>query len=352
MRAAQGKPDWRMVTHHDSGYKQLFSHPEMVRDLLAGFVPLPWVAGLDLAAFERVNASYVSDAGEQRHDDMVWRLRIGGDWVYLYLLLEFQSRSDNWMALRMQVYVGLLLQDLLRQHQLTASGKLPPVLPVVLYNGVKPWSAATRLSQLMLAPPEGLADLQPQQKYLVIDQSMYEPEVLAEKVNLVAAIFRLERRRSSADIRDVLAKLARWLSHEKNATLRTGLTHWVVTCLNRQRIGANMPFVNDLTEVSEMYNRQFKTFEEEWEYEAVEKGKLLGKQEGLQLGKHEGLQAGQLEGRLAADRNRLQLLLIKRFHYLPAVLAARIGGASSAELDLWFSQLFDAASVEQIFEKS
>jgi len=26
-------------TSHDSGYKQLFSHPQMVRDLLLGFVP-------------------------------------------------------------------------------------------------------------------------------------------------------------------------------------------------------------------------------------------------------------------------------------------------------------------------
>ena len=26
-------------TQHDTGYKQLFSHPEMVRDLLTGYMP-------------------------------------------------------------------------------------------------------------------------------------------------------------------------------------------------------------------------------------------------------------------------------------------------------------------------
>jgi hypothetical protein len=33
---------------HDNSYKLLFSHPEMVRDLLLGFVNEPWLAELDL----------------------------------------------------------------------------------------------------------------------------------------------------------------------------------------------------------------------------------------------------------------------------------------------------------------
>ena len=30
------------MTDHDHGYKRLFSHPEMIRDLLTGFVREPW----------------------------------------------------------------------------------------------------------------------------------------------------------------------------------------------------------------------------------------------------------------------------------------------------------------------
>lgn len=39
---------------HDTGYKRLFSHPEMVADLLRGFVHEPWVAQLDLDSLEPV----------------------------------------------------------------------------------------------------------------------------------------------------------------------------------------------------------------------------------------------------------------------------------------------------------
>jgi predicted transposase YdaD len=91
-----------MSGDHDLGYKQLFAYPELVRDLLAGFTPFACFRGLAPSAFERVNASYVSERFSERHGDMVWRVRIAEQFVYVYLLLEFQSRAERWMALRMQ----------------------------------------------------------------------------------------------------------------------------------------------------------------------------------------------------------------------------------------------------------
>jgi hypothetical protein len=57
------------------------------------------------------------------------------------VVLEFQSRPDPFMALRLWVYVGLLLQDLVRRGELAPERRLPPVLPLVLYNGRQRWSA-------------------------------------------------------------------------------------------------------------------------------------------------------------------------------------------------------------------
>jgi len=88
-----------MTQEHDTGYKLLFAHPEMVRDLLIGFVPEPWVQTLDFSTLERVNASYVSEKGDARHEDMVWKVRFENHWLYVYLLLEFQAQPDRWMAL-------------------------------------------------------------------------------------------------------------------------------------------------------------------------------------------------------------------------------------------------------------
>ncbi len=115
---------------HDTGYKLLFSHPEMVRDLLIGFIPGQWIEDADFSTLQKINASYVSENLKQRHDDIVWRVRLQDRWLWVYLILEFQSEPDPWMALRMMVYVGLLAQDLVRRDELF-EGILPPILPMV-----------------------------------------------------------------------------------------------------------------------------------------------------------------------------------------------------------------------------
>ncbi|MEN8215698.1 MAG: Rpn family recombination-promoting nuclease/putative transposase, partial [Pseudomonadota bacterium] len=63
---------------------------------------------------------------------LIWRLRCGKSWLYVYLLLEFQSSVDNFMAVRIMVYIGLLYQYLVDTQEMTAKDKLPPVLPLVI----------------------------------------------------------------------------------------------------------------------------------------------------------------------------------------------------------------------------
>ncbi|MGH8556494.1 MAG: Rpn family recombination-promoting nuclease/putative transposase, partial [Methylococcales bacterium] len=126
---------------HDSSYKLLFSHPEMVRDLLTGFVHEEWVSQCNFDSLEKVGGSYVSDDLRDREDDAIWRIRWGEDWLYVYILLEFQSTVDHFMAVRVLSYLALLYQDLIRTGKLGKHDKLPPVLPVVLYNGEARWRA-------------------------------------------------------------------------------------------------------------------------------------------------------------------------------------------------------------------
>jgi hypothetical protein len=91
------------VPDHDALYHRLFSHPGMVAQLLREFVDEPWVDELELAGMERISAKFHASGGERRDSDVIWRIprRDGGD-AYLLLLLEFQSRSDHWMALRVR----------------------------------------------------------------------------------------------------------------------------------------------------------------------------------------------------------------------------------------------------------
>lgn len=146
---------------HDQSYKLLFSHAEMVADLLRGFVREDWVQQLDFDSLEKFNGSYVADDLREREDDVNWRVRWGREWLYVYLLIEFQSTVDRYMAVRILVYLGLLYQDLVRTGQLAGEGRLPPVLPIVLYNGNPRWSAPTDIADLIVPVPGGLETYRP-----------------------------------------------------------------------------------------------------------------------------------------------------------------------------------------------
>jgi hypothetical protein len=179
----------------------------MVEDLLRGFVREAWVNDLDFATLERVGGGYVSDDLREREDDIVWRVRFGQEWLYLYLLLEFQSSVDPFMAVRMLVYLGLLYQDPIRTGHLAADNRLPPVLPVVLYNGKPRWRAAEDIAELVAAAPAGLDRYRPSLRYLLLDEGRYAESDLAPLRNLAAALFRLENSRTPQDLEQVLAAI-------------------------------------------------------------------------------------------------------------------------------------------------
>lgn len=155
---------------HDQSYKLLFSHPEMVRDLFQGFVHEPWVAELDFSTLERVSESFVSEDLTEREADMIWRVRWKQQWLYLYLLIEFQSTVDKFMAVRCMTYIGLLYQSIIKNKQLTPQHLLPPVFPLVLYNGRERWNAATRVSVLIEPVLPELARYLPELQYELLDE--------------------------------------------------------------------------------------------------------------------------------------------------------------------------------------
>jgi predicted transposase YdaD len=323
-----------MKTHSDTLYKQLFAHPEIVRDLLAAFLEADWAQKLELDAFERVNASYASDGGKARHEDVVWRARIGGDWVYVYILLEFQTRPDRWMALRMQVYVGLLYQDLVAQHRLSKHGKLPPVLPIVLYRGRRPWRSATELAQLMLPAPDGLQHLQARQTYLLIDQ--HHCGSADKHRNVVTILFRLMRSRTDAEMRAALALFVDRMKRPDMQAARDSLTRWLGMTLQEEFSETSM---SSEEEPTMLFDKKFKRYEDLLEYEAIEKGRAKGRQEG----REEGLK----EGYRIALRELLRELL--NGDSLSAQVNDKISAADSRQLQAWIKSVLKGESAQALF---
>jgi len=315
-----------MKKDHDHAYKLLFSEPEIIIDLLRGFVHEDWVNELDFNTLEKVSGSYVTDDLRSREDDVIWRVKYQQSWIYVYLLIEFQSTIDKYMAVRLMTYIGLLYQDLIKTRQLLPDKRLPPIFPVVLYNGQKRWNAATELKDLIVSLPGGLEHYLPSLKYLILDEGSYNPDQLSPLKNLVAAIFRLENSNSREDVFEVISNLIEWLSTPEQTQLRRSFSLWINRVLRPlDEPGQHTPEINDLVEIKTMLADRIP----QW----IKEGELRG----------------ETRGEARGEATTLLKLLELKFDCLPDWVGQRVNSANKEQLDRWVNQVLTVRSLDEMF---
>ena len=169
------------------------------------------------------------------------------------------------MPLRVLVYLGLLYQDLIREKKLSRSGKLPPVLPVVLYNGKRRWDTSIEVSDLIEDVPGGLSRYRPRFTLMLLDEGRFRDEELKPLKNLVSALFRLENSRDPELIMQVVTSLLEWLGSPEQASLRRAFTVWFNRVfLAARRWGKKPDNFEELTEVRAMLAETVAEWQEEW----------------------------------------------------------------------------------------
>jgi len=337
------KPVRKRRTEYDQSYKRLFSHPKMVEDLLKGFVHEDWVKELDFTTLEVFKDSFVSDNLLERHDDIIWRVRWGKKkWLYVYLLLEFQSSIDHFMAVRIMVYIGLLYQYLIDSQKMQASDKLPPVLPLVIYNGSKRWDAARDISELIVNIPGDLEKYCPHLHYFLVDEGKYENAELVPLHNLVAAIIRLENTRTLENekavaqaINEVLGTLTDWLKDDEFSQLRRDIITW----LSRTLLPKNVPNVKvpEFVELQEMKTMLHETMQN-WYRDAEIKGEARG----ITIGEERGDTQGKTE--------MLTHLLESKFGVLPTFERTTIERLDSEALLKCSERLLTAKTLQEVIK--
>ena len=103
----------------------------------------------------------------------------------------------------MAEYVTELRMELIRSH-IVNDELLPPILPIVLYNGVSRWTASKTLNSIQVALPEPLALPDTKEEYVLIDiHRLVEESLQGEKV-IPSAFFLMERANGWAELQPIL----------------------------------------------------------------------------------------------------------------------------------------------------
>ncbi|WP_165073189.1 Rpn family recombination-promoting nuclease/putative transposase, partial [Desulfovibrio sp. ZJ200] len=196
---------------------------------------------------------------------------------------------------------------------------LPPVFPIVIYNGGKAWKAPQDVAALFAPMPESLKFYRPQHRHFLLDESSVSGDELDKSTGLVAQLLRLERAQEPEQVRQIVRELISRLHGPEYLLLRRAFTVWLGrVVLKRSGITEEIPEFQDLREVDAMLEERAA----QWKDEYIQQGVMIGKAEG----RAEGRAEGKAEGIGLALRD----LLEARFGTLPQSVTSYIASSSDS----------------------
>jgi predicted transposase/invertase (TIGR01784 family) len=297
----------------------------MIRDLLRDIVGGEWVERVDLDSGERVDATFVSPKHESRESDVIWRFRRkdGGDPVYVYILLEFQSRPDPSMPVRLMGYVSLFYQSLMASQPAAGWRKLPLVIPVVVYNGWEPWNVSTDLGSLIGDLDPSAEIYRPQLRYRLVDEAAYPREDLAELNSPVADLFRIEKSRDWREVRESVQRLRQSIPPAE-ASLRKAFETWLQKVI-LPRFGLSQEEISNTLTLEDLETMLAESIDR-WNREIREEGRQEGEAQVV-----------------------LRLLRLK-FGLLKPEIEDRVRSADSERLLVWAERVLTAGTLEDVLQ--
>lgn len=228
------------------------------------------------------------------------------------------------MPLRMMHYVAGF-HDHLMKNGVTQPGQgLPPVFPVVLYNGSQRWTAKQDVHD-MVTPraPSFLQPYQPHLRYYLIDEGRYSDEDLATRNTVLSGIFGIEKANEGHEaLKKAVDRVVAIIKADPDKErIDRIVTRWI----NRhfERLGAKV----DLTELNSL----------------VEDRNMLA--DNLENWAKREREAGIQKGRTETLRKLIEL----KFNEIPAWAEQRLEQASQDELDEWVENILTADSLEAVF---
>jgi len=297
---------------HDKGYKYLLSSKRAFLELLRSFVPRDWVQQIDEAHLFRPDKSYILQDFKDKEADLVYVLKRSEQddqpEIIFYVLMELQSTVDYQMPYRLLLYQVEIWRDLLKnikpQEAARKDFRLPPIVPIVLYNGKAPWTAAQTFRQT-LAGEDLFGEELLNFRYILIDVHRMSEPALFQWSNLMGAVFYLDQSDSLADILQRLQTLIgtiQRLSPEQQQLFFT----WVTWILGSRLPPSEQKTVEELvTTMKEKGVTGLQTNIERILDEALHQKLEEGMAKGIEKGMAQGIEKGRKEGKRDVARKLL-----------------------------------------------
>ena len=287
---------------HDKSYKDFFSNSKIFVDLISNFIDTNWAKNIKAQDLSLVNKSFILADYEEIESDIVYRVKNGKEEIYFYILLELQSTVDFSMPMRLYFYISEIYREIIKNTtKRIIKGKdfkLPAVVPIVLYNGEKKWTAEKEFRNIVFNNEifgKNIINFE----YLLLDVNRYNKEELMKIGTISAALFMLDQKVHYIEFVNRLKEIV--LTFDKlTENDKMKLRNWLRNVIDEE-FKAKFKIDEIITakkqEVEKMTSNISRTLREEYE-----RNKREGLKEGLEEGIKEGLEQGIKEGILLTKK--------------------------------------------------
>jgi Uncharacterized conserved protein len=214
---------------HDKSYKDLYSKKEIAVDLFKNFVKKEFTKELKAEDLTLVNKSFISSDYEESESDIVYTAKIGDNEAIFYILLEFQSRVDYRMPLRLLFYMCEILREFSKNEKHDKNDrniKIPAVIPIVLYNGQQVWDVPNEFRKMFYSEEKfhsGVLNF----TYDIFDvNNGFSKKELVKNKNVTSAIFLLDQKITPTEFLDRVKEIALFFDGLTDEELKA-IKHWI-----------------------------------------------------------------------------------------------------------------------------
>jgi len=275
---------------YDSPYKQMFSNLTILKQLLIYFVNQDFIHDLDFDTFETINKSFTSKKYKDTESDLIvkFKLKNSDEEMYFYILLEFQSSVDKFMSVRILNYITSLYISMIETSKKKGETykSLPPVFPIMLYNGNETWTSKENISEL-IENNDLLGDYGINFKYFKIAENEFSKETLESIRNIVSTLFLFESKQKVLDIELLRNEIKNLFKNEKDNIALSLLTNYFKNILTGDKMDNRYDLLNIIYSNENEASSMFADLVNQERIKLKEEGKIEGEFIGIQKGKIE-----------------------------------------------------------------
>ncbi len=270
---------------HDKCFRDILSDKNEVISLLKDFVNTENTIKAD--EIEPYNTSFVTSKYQNREADILYKIKNKN----AFILIEHQSKIDHNMQYRLLEYYTEILRIAEKK-----SGKMPIVMPIIIYTGDKKWKTNGYMSEkqeMIEGYEEGRLNI----KYNLVQANNFKTEDLLNKGTMLANAMIIENSINAEVTIKNLIKIIKNTTDEEKLIKLKNITNYILRGVIEnediekiEKVIEKKEDINIMSTLAERIKRNDKKKMEEIAQKSMEEGISRGISQGISRGMSKGIE--------------------------------------------------------------